>query len=60
MVQAAHAVFALLGKPKLNTLDTDSAGPLDKLIAALAEKFPVAALGVASIWVGGQILGWFE
>jgi hypothetical protein len=32
---------------------------VDKVIAALAEKFPAAAIGIAGAWMGANLLGWW-
>jgi len=44
-------------KPKPASLAPD-AGYFEKVFAALVDKFPVAALGIASVWLGSNILGW--
>lgn len=58
LVQALHAVLALVSAAEVPGIRAD-ANAIEKIVGALADKFPVAALGVASVWLGSQILGWF-
>jgi hypothetical protein len=45
-------------KPKAGTQFAEDAGYFEKVFTALVDKFPVAALGIASVWLGSGILGW--
>jgi hypothetical protein len=45
-------------KPKADTLLAADAGYFEKVFKALVDKFPVAALGIAAVWLGSSILGW--
>ncbi len=45
--------------PGAGLLALSEGGAFEKIFQALVDNFPVAALGIASVWVGSKILGWF-
>ena len=54
----AQVVLSLFTSLKPKPEIASDAGYFEKVFSALVDKFPVAALGIASVWVGSNILGW--
>ena len=59
LLQALLVVMKLIKDSKGTVRATSTAVPFDEIFKALLEKFPGAALGVAAIWLGSNILGWW-
>jgi hypothetical protein len=55
--QVILTIFTAI-KPKPGAL-AQNAGYFEKIFQTLVDKFPVAALGIASVWLGSNILDWF-
>lgn len=55
LVQIVMTLATAISATNVNASD----GFFEKVFKALLEKFPVAAIGVAAVWLGSNILGWW-
>ncbi len=57
-LQVVLTVIGVL-RPRADGMLAEGAGWWEQVFKALSDKFPVAALGIAAVWVGSNILGWW-